>query len=218
MKNCALPAKLPSLPGTGEFLLCSLLRSIYLYLNVKFTAESWWVLVWWAHRTLKRLLMGEMLSTVCWTLKVVQVDLLRDSGHFKICQILIATSRKPCFGIFEINNEMHILRIQRLLIPTNLAVCFNPFLLHQIGSSGIVVFAIIRVISTLLADPKKTKFLDVSLWKPHLGSVDPSNSFFVATVFRFLINVSSAKWNYPGIFGRMNLFNIYIHNGTGLVT
>lgn len=88
---------------------------------------------------------------------------------------------------------MHILRIQRLLIPTNLAVCFNPFLLHQIGSSGIVVFAIIRVISTLLADPKKTKFLDVSLWKPHLGSVDPSNSFFVATVFRFLINVSSAK-------------------------
>ena len=29
----------------------------------------------------------------------------------------------------------------------------KPFLLHQIGSSGIVVFAIIRVISTLLADP-----------------------------------------------------------------
>ena len=57
--------------------------------------------------------------------QVVQVDLLRDSGHFKMCQILIATSRKKCFGISEINNEMHILRIQRLLIPTNLAV-FQP--------------------------------------------------------------------------------------------
>ena len=134
---------------------------------------------------------------------------------------------KTCFGIFEINNEMHVLRIQRLLIPTNLAVWFNPFLLHQIGSSGIVVFAIIRVISTLLADPKKTKFLAGSFWKPHLGSVDPSNSFFLLRQFLdfwlmcqvlFFADVHTAKWNYPGIFGRMNLFNIYIHNGIGLVT
>ena len=171
--------------------------------------------------------MGEMVSTVCWTLKVVQVDLLRDSGHFKICQILIATSRKKCVGILEINNEMHILRIQNLLIPTNLAVCFNPFLLHQIGSSGIVVFAIIRVISTLLADPKKKR---CSLLYPCGNRIlDPwilailfllrqFLDFWLMCQVLFFAEVNTAKWNYPGIFGRMNLFNIYIHNGIGLVT
>ena len=45
--------------------------------------------------------------------------------------------------------------------------------------------------------------------------LDPSNSFFVATVFRYVyvstpvFAEGTAKWNYPGIFGRMKLFNIY---------
>ena len=43
--------------------------------------------------------------------------------------------------------------------PKTFGVFEAKFLLHQIGDSGIVVFAIIRVISTLLADPKRSSML-----------------------------------------------------------
>ena len=41
--------------------------------------------------------------------------------------------------------------------------------------------------------------------------------FWLMCQVLFFAEVNTAKWNYPGIFGRMNLFNIYIHNGIGLV-
>ena len=186
-----LPAKLPSLPRTGQFLLCSLLRSIYLYLNAKFTAnrdDCWYD--------------GPIRHWKVANGRDGEYSLLNIEGcpswlveRFRTFQNLSDPdcnfTKKMCWHLrnqqwnahFENPKSFDSYQPGGVFQPISVA---SDRILRYCGLCNYSCHQYLACRSQ-----KKTMFLAVSLWKPHLGSVDPSNSFFVATVFRFLINVSS---------------------------